>query len=72
MSFPNMVFIPLYPGEVLGNPELGGWHPWPKRFYTRQESLSLSLEEAIRLIALRLHEFQVKQAIGIIAERFAS
>lgn len=72
MVFTNISFIPLQPGEAPGDPDLGGWRPWPKQFYTRQEPLSLSLEEAVRLVAFRLHEFQVRQAIGIVAERFAS
>jgi hypothetical protein len=71
MDLPNITFIPLYPGEAPGDPELGGWRPWPKRFYTRQEQ-ALSLEQAVRLVAFRLHEFQLRQAIGIVAQRLAS
>ncbi len=72
MNFRNAVFVPLFPGEAPGDPELGGWRPLPKRFYTRQEQFILSLEEVVRLTAFRLHEFQLRQAVGIVAQRFAN
>ena len=72
MSLSNITFIPLYPGEAPGDPELGGWRPLPKHFYVRQEQLILSLEEIVRLIAFRLHEFQLRQAVAIMAQRLAS
>jgi hypothetical protein len=72
VDLPNITFIPLYPGEIPGDPELGGWRPWPKRFYAHQEQLILSLEEAVKLVAFRLHEFQLRQAIGIVAQRLAN
>ena len=72
MSLPNITFIPLYSGEAPGDPELGGWRPLPKRFYTRQKQLILSLEQVVRLVAFRLHEFQLRQAVGIVAQRLAS
>ncbi len=72
MNFVSVSFAPLYPGEVPGNPELGGWRPLPRCFYTRQEQVILSLEEVVRLIAFRLHEFQLRQAVGIVAQRLVS
>jgi hypothetical protein len=72
MGLPDITFIPLYPGEAPGDPELGGWRPLPKCFYTRQEQLVLSLEEVVRIVAFRLHEFQLRQAIVIVAHRLAS
>jgi len=72
MNLSNITFIPLYPGETPGDPELGGWRPLPKQFYTHQKLLALSLEQAVRLVAFRLHEFQLSQAIGIVAQRLAS
>lgn len=72
MSLPNINFIPLYPGETPGDPELGGWRPLPKQFYTHQKLLALSLEQAVRLVAFRLHEFQLRQAVAIVAQRLAS
>lgn len=72
MNLPNVTFVPLYPGETVGDPELGGWRPLPKHFYTRQERVVLSLEEVVRLIAFRLHEFQLRQAVAIVAQRLAS
>jgi len=68
----NITFVPLYSGEAPGDPELGGWRPLPKQFYKPQQWLTLSLEEVVRLIAFRLHEFQLRQAIGIVAQRLAS
>jgi hypothetical protein len=72
VDLPNITFLPLYPGEAPGDPELGGWRPLPKQFYTHQKLLALSLEQAVRLIAFRLHEFQLRQAIGIVAQRLAN
>lgn len=72
MSLSNITFIPLFPGEAPGDPELGGWRPLPKQFYTHQKLLALSLEQAVRLIAFRVHEFQLSQAVGIVAQRLAS
>jgi hypothetical protein len=72
MDLPNITFIPLYPGEAPGDPELGGWRPLPKQFYTHQKLLALSLEQAVRLIAFRLHEFQLRQAVAIVAHRLAN
>jgi hypothetical protein len=44
----------------------------PKWFYARQEQVILSLEDVVRLIAFRLREFQVRQAIVIVAQRLAT
>jgi hypothetical protein len=71
MILANITFIPLHPGETPGDPELGGWRPLPKHFYTHQKLLALSLEQAVRLVAFRLHEFQLRQAVGIVAQRLA-
>jgi len=68
----NITFIPLYPGESPGDPGLGGWRPLPKQFYMHQKLLALSLEQAVRLIAFRLHEFQLRQAVGIVVQRLAN
>lgn len=72
MDLVDISFIPLQSGEVPGDPELGGWRPLPKRFYTRQEQINLSLGEVVRLVAFRLHEFQLRQAVGIVAHRLAN
>lgn len=72
MDLMSITFTPLFPGEFPGDPELGGWRPLPKHFYPRQEWVILSLEEVVRLTAFRLHEFQLRWAIGIVAHRLAS
>ena len=72
MSLSNITFISLYPGEAPGDPELGGWRPLPKQFYTHQKLLTLSLEEVVRITVFRLHEFQLRQAVTIVAQRLAS
>ena len=72
MDLVSITFTPLFPGEFPGDPELGGWRPLPKRFYTRQEQVILSLEEVVRMTAFRLHEFQLRQAVAIVAQRLAS
>ena len=71
MDLTNLIFTPLYPGEAPGDPELGGWRPWSKHFYRHQEQV-MSLEQIIRLVAFRLHEFQLRQAIEIVAHRLAN
>ena len=72
MNLSNITFIPLHPGEAPGDPELGGWRPLPKQFYRHQNLLGLSLEEVVRITAFRLHEFQLRQAVAIVAQRLAS
>jgi hypothetical protein len=72
MNFRNTSFVPLYPGESPGDPELGGWRPLPKHFYAPQQWLTLSLEEVVRITAFRLHEFQLRQAVAIVAQRLAN
>ena len=72
MDLSNIIFTPLLQGEFPGDPELGGWRPLPKQLYKRQQQLTLSLEEVVRLVAFRLHEFQLRQAIGIVAQRLAN
>jgi len=72
MSRTKIIWVPLYPGEAPGDPELGGARPFPKQLYMRQRRPILSLEEAVRLTAFRLHEFQLWQAIGIVAHRLAN
>lgn len=72
MNLANIIFTPLYPGEAPGDPELGGWRPLPKQFYKHQRLLNLSLEQALRVVDFRLHEFQLRQALGIVAHRLAN
>lgn len=73
MNLVGISFIPLLPNELPGDPELGGWRPFPKRFYTTPKTpLTLSLEEVVKLVAFRLHEFQLRQAVAIVAQRLAS
>ena len=72
MSRLNITWVPLQPGEAPGDPELGGWRPLPKQFYTHQKLLTLSLEEVVRITVFRLHEFQLRQAVAIVAQRLAS
>jgi hypothetical protein len=72
MNLGKIIFTPLAPGEAPGDPELGGWRPLPKHLYARPEHPILSLEEVVRLTAFRLHEFQLRQAVGIVAWRLAS
>jgi hypothetical protein len=72
MDLPNITFIPLCPGEAPGDPELGGWRPLPKQFYAHQKLLTLSLEQVLKVVAFRLHEFQLRQALRIVAHRLAA
>jgi len=72
MDLVSITFTPLFSDEFPGDPELGGWRPLPKRFYTCQEQVILSLKEVVRLTAFRLNEFQVRQAIGIMAQRLTN
>ena len=72
MNLANITFISLQPDEAPGDPELGGWRPLPKHLYKHQKLLTLSLEQALKVVAFRLHEFQLRQAIRIVARRLAS
>jgi hypothetical protein len=72
MSLVNITFIPLYPGESPGDPELGGWRSLPKHLFKHRLQSILSLEEVVRLTTFRLHEFQLRQAIGIVVQHLAS
>jgi hypothetical protein len=71
MNLVNITFSPLYPGELPGDPELGGWRPLSKKFYKHQKLLTLSLEEVVRLVAFRVHEFQLRQAIRTVVQYIA-
>jgi len=76
-------FLALQPGELPGDPELGGWRPLPRstgRDFQRQTaSLSewrvstgpISLTEAIRLVAHRVRIFNLREALGMVAARLA-
>ncbi len=72
MNLANITWVPLQPGEAPGDPELGGWRPLPKQFFKQHKLLTLSLEEMVRITAFRLHEFQLRQAVAILAQRLAS
>lgn len=72
MDLANIIFTPLFPGEFPGDPELGGWRPLPNQLYKPKQRLALTLEEMVRLVAFRLHEFRLRQAVGIVAQRLAS
>ena len=72
MNFRSISFIPLQPREACGDPELGGWRPLPKHLYKHRKLLTLSLEQALKVVAFRLHEFQLRQAVGIVAHRLVS
>ena len=65
-------FMPLGSGESPGDPELGGWRPLRLPFFTLRRILPLSLEEAVCVVAARLTEFQVRQAIEIAAHRLTN
>lgn len=62
-------FKPLLLGESPGDPELGGWRPL--RFSTQPRVPPLSVGEAVRVVAARLAEFQLRWAIKIVAQRIA-
>lgn len=69
-------FMPLAPGENPGDPELGGWRPLHPSFFRSSditvETLTLSLEEAVRIVAARIAGFQLRQAIEIVSRRLAN
>jgi len=63
-------FMPLAPGESPGDPELGGWRPI--RVSTRPKVQPLALEEAVWVVAAQMAEFQLRQAIKMVAYRLAN
>ena len=69
MSLMKITWVPLQPGEAPGDPELGGWRPLPKHLFKHQKLLGLSLKEVISIVAFRLHEFQLRHAVEIVAKR---
>jgi hypothetical protein len=72
MNLRKISFVPLYPGESPGDPELGGWRPLPKQFFRHQKPLALSLEDAVKLVAVRLTWFNLRQALKIITQRLST
>ena len=61
-------FIPLAPGEVPGDPELGGWRPMPKYFFRKSTPLpfpvsAISLEQAIQLINFEFRYLRLLRAV---------
>jgi len=72
MNFRKISFVPLYPGELPGDPEMGGWRPLPKHVYRHRKALALSLEQAVKLITFRLMRFELRQAIKVVTHRLVS
>jgi len=63
------VFIP---GDVPGDPELGGWRPLPKSFFKKPAFLAIvsyavSLEQAIQLIAFSVRYLCLSRALNALA-----
>jgi len=72
MNVGKIAFVPLSPGESPGDPELGGWRPLSKQFFKRRKPLALSLEEAMKIVVVRLTWFNLRQAIKIITQRLST
>jgi|GEM_PF-1710394 len=49
-------FVPLAPEDLPGDPDLGGWRPFPRRLLKKHISVSaplsaLTLEQAVKSVA---------------------
>lgn len=67
-------FRPLLSGEAPGDPELGGWRPLPVEVPAAIEPqagsmASLSVREAVNLVARRLRNLSLRRAVGAVALR---
>lgn len=65
-------FISLAPGESQGDPGPGGWRRLRLRRSRRRGVSPLSVGEGARVVASRLVKFQLRQPIGIVAQRLAT
>lgn len=70
-------FIPLVYGEVIGDPELGGWRPLPRCIFVDNNhemtstAILMNIEDAVASINFLVHYKNLKRAIGVLAEKLA-
>ena len=70
-------FVPVAPGEVPGDPDLGGWRPLPKSLFRRPVTLeipsaSLSLALAVKLVSFAARYLKLKRQLQVIAIELAT
>jgi hypothetical protein len=62
------IYNVLIPGDVPGDPELGGWRPFPKDFFRKlsplpASSCTMSLEQAVQLINFEVRYLRLLRAV---------
>lgn len=70
------IYSKFIPGDIVGDPELGGWRPLPKSFFRKSSDLSMhaltiSLQEAIQAVAFKVRYLCLHRAISALASRFS-
>ena len=77
MELTQIGFMPLVNGEAIGDPELGGWRPLPRRIFLDRNhemtsaSILMNIEDAVAAINFQVHYKNLKRAIGVLAEKLA-
>ena len=71
-----ITFKPLVPGEIPGDPELGGWRPLPKSLfgkpaYLTVPSITMDLEQAVAIVGFIVQYLNLGIALGILATELA-
>ena len=64
----KLTFIPFAPGDVVGDPEMGGWRPVPRRLFQKPDyftttPVTMSLERAVQLINFECHFLRIYRAV---------
>lgn len=64
----NNVYNTLILGDVPGDPELGGWRPFPKDFFRNLSPLptlscTMSLEQAVQLVNFEFRYLRLLRAV---------
>jgi len=65
-------FSALQPGELPGDPELGGWRPLVFRSFEPKHESRFTLMQAVQLVAWKARSFTLREALGIVAARVAA
>lgn len=61
--------LPFIPGDVRGDPELGGWRPLPRSYYGKYLATlnTIGLEQALQCLGFELRYRQLKRGMEIMA-----
>jgi hypothetical protein len=70
------IYSEFIPGDIPGDPELGGWRPLPKNFFRKTNVLSvyaptLNLKEAIKTVAFNIRYLCLHRAVSALGARLS-